>query len=312
MWLEELLEGISKENEQEYWVYGLGTSGRLFVDLCKRYNYPILGIIVGNGYRREETYNNVRIYEVREINKLDGEKAILFYTVKQEMGKTISQLEWEKEKIVDLSSGMYYEQMLKLYYMEYFIEKNIADQLKNSRKINFEGCICVNPIFFQQEIQDIYDVFLIEMGDLILPSVWNNYARIDEGSYENGMVRIEKEDVVIDCGANMGLFSAIAAWKGAKVFAFEPVQKTFEYLKMQTEIYPEYIYPIRMALSDRCGSGKIYEEKAFGENTLHGMNRGAYSEIVECITLDKFVEDNDIKRIDFIKADIEVQKEKCY
>lgn len=36
------------------WIYGLGTSGRLLVDLCMQYSIPIQGIIVGNGYKEDE------------------------------------------------------------------------------------------------------------------------------------------------------------------------------------------------------------------------------------------------------------------
>lgn len=120
---------------QEYWVYGLGTSGRLLVDLCKQYDYPVSGIIVGNGYGIGEEYNDIKIYEIEEVNKMSTGNAILFYTVKQEMGKIISGLGWEGN-IVDLSSETYYRQMLDLYYMEYFIKKNIMEQMKSSEKIN--------------------------------------------------------------------------------------------------------------------------------------------------------------------------------
>lgn len=304
MWLGELLKEASKDGGQEYWVYGLGTSGHLLVDLCRKYDYPVQGIIVGNGYRTDDSYNHVKIYELEEINNTSQGKAVLLYTVKQEMGQIISNLEWEGN-IVDLSSNIYYIKMLHLYYMEYFAEKDLIEQFENDKIINLGGCACLNPRFFQNDIRDIFDVFLIEIGDLVLPSIWKDYVRIDEGAYEDGMVSIEKEDVVIDCGANVGLFSAIAAWKGAKVYAFEPVRKTFEYLKIQAEIYPENIFPLRMALFDYCGIGEIYLEKdSFAKSSLHEVS-SEQSEIIEYITLDKFVEENNISKVDFIKADIE-------
>lgn len=162
----------------------------------------------------------------------------------------------------------------------------------------------MNPRFFQKEVGDIYDVFLDGLGDLVLPPVWKDYSRIDEGAYEEGVVKIGKEDVVIDCGANAGLFSAIAAWRGAKVYAFEPVQKTFEYLKMQAGIYPENIYPVRMALSEYCGTGEIYlGDTYFTRASMYGSC--GEKEAIECITLDRFVEENNIDKVDFVKADIE-------
>jgi tRNA/tmRNA/rRNA uracil-C5-methylase (TrmA/RlmC/RlmD family) len=47
----------------------------------------------------------------------------------------------------------------------------------------------------------------------------------------NFNVTVEKNDVVIDAGAWIGDFSAYAASKKATVYAFEPVNETFQLLK---------------------------------------------------------------------------------
>ena len=48
-----------------------------------------------------------------------------------------------------------------------------------------------------------------------------------EGPYEwNAHVSINRDDTVIDCGANIGIFSAVASKKGVKVYAFEPDRKS--------------------------------------------------------------------------------------
>lgn len=72
--------------------------------------------------------------------------------------------------------------------------------------------------------------FLMEAGDIILPKIYRDYARIDEGSYEYNQVCIDRGDIVIDAGANAGCFSAVAAWGGAKVYAFEPITDIYNYL----------------------------------------------------------------------------------
>ena len=42
---------------------------------------------------------------------------------------------------------------------------------------------------------------------------------------------LRKDDVVVDVGANHGFFTCYAAQRGARVYAFEPNPKTFEFLK---------------------------------------------------------------------------------
>jgi FkbM family methyltransferase len=49
-------------------------------------------------------------------------------------------------------------------------------------------------------------------------------------SYDVSGVPIRPGDIVLDIGANQGFFSCYAAYKGAKVFAFEPVPELFERL----------------------------------------------------------------------------------
>ena len=73
------------------------------------------------------------------------------------------------------------------------------------------------------------------MFDIVLSSVlrreWDCYDKVceaiesffREGPYEYGEVSIDKDDIVFDCGANIGLFSAVASRYGAHVYAFEAI-----------------------------------------------------------------------------------------
>jgi len=65
--------------------------------------------------------------------------------------------------------------------------------------------------------------YAMEIGDILYPSIYNSYKYVDEGPYEWGNVEIENGDIVFDCGANLGIFSILAANKGATVYAFEPI-----------------------------------------------------------------------------------------
>lgn len=149
-----------------------------------------------------------------------------------------------------------------------------------------------------------YRNFLSEAGDLLLPPIWDDYERIDEGAYEYGSVQLKEGDIVFDCGANIGIFSAVAAWKGASVYAFEPLQECFLQLQKQADICSNgRIFPVNYALSNHCGQETIFfSEAGMTEASLFGIGE---KQSVEVITIDEYVRQNGIKHVDFIKADIE-------
>jgi FkbM family methyltransferase len=71
---------------------------------------------------------------------------------------------------------------------------------------------------------------------------------------------IKDSDVVIDAGANAGIFSVFAAIKHpeATIYAFEPTPFTFDILKKNTQYYPN-IRCFNAALGDKCGPTTIVE-----------------------------------------------------
>jgi 2-polyprenyl-3-methyl-5-hydroxy-6-metoxy-1,4-benzoquinol methylase len=52
-----------------------------------------------------------------------------------------------------------------------------------------------------------------------------------EGTYEIDNVRMKRGDVVLDCGANLGLFTVLACDRGCKVYAIEPMPKNIRTLE---------------------------------------------------------------------------------
>jgi len=65
-----------------------------------------------------------------------------------------------------------------------------------------------------------------QWGDLILPTFFNDYSMIGEGLYEFDKVIINENDVVFDCEANIGYFSAFVLAKGGILQAIEPINET--------------------------------------------------------------------------------------
>ena len=77
--------------------------------------------------------------------------------------------------------------------------------------------------------------------------------------------------VVVDAGANVGVFSIFVAHfrPKAKIYAFEPTPKTFEKLKRNTRHYPN-IKVFDYGLGDRNGSSSIIENKGFDVSNYIG------------------------------------------
>lgn len=133
-------------------------------------------------------------------------------------------------------------------------------------------------------------------------------------------------DVVLDIGANVGLVS-ISLLKSQpnveKIYTFEPLPDTYEKMKQNLELNgnPEKIHPVNVGMSDNAGTFDFYLP---GENEAASMQPnmdefymqesvdGHYTGVkkmdkVECkvTTLDDYVAENNIDRVNFIKIDVE-------
>ncbi len=126
---------------------------------------------------------------------------------------------------------------------------------------------------------------------------------------------LEPGGVFFDVGANAGIISlAAAAWVGAsgRVFSFEASQREFTRLTETVAINGlSHVFAVRAAVADREGRAdlRVAEAACSGLNTLG--ERFAYDvetdriESVETITLDRFVSERAIDRVDVMKIDVE-------
>jgi FkbM family methyltransferase len=118
-------------------------------------------------------------------------------------------------------------------------------------------------------------------------------------------VTVKKSDVVIDAGAWIGDFSAYAASKDAAAYAFEPVSTVYETLVKTALLNENKIIPVKKALGDKNGEMDILIPKIESSASSLYLPVSGKKETIEVITLDEFVEKEKIKKVDFIKADIE-------
>lgn len=128
-----------------------------------------------------------------------------------------------------------------------------------------------------------------------------------EGPYETEDVQLHNNDVVVDCGANIGMFSILAVHRGAKmVYAFDPQKRTLKLLDVNivSNGCEGKIIPVPFGLSDKkCSLSFTESDGTIGSRISRDGDTATTT--IECTTLDDWVAENNIPRIDFIKADIE-------
>lgn len=125
-----------------------------------------------------------------------------------------------------------------------------------------------------------------------------------------------KNKIVIDIGANVGVFSIFAAISGAKkIYAFEPVSKTFEILKKNIKInnLEDKIIVINEGLGEK--EKEEYIKFNFAGDGTATVNKNLKKKNeknkvkIKITTLDNFVKQNKIPKVDFIKIDVEGYEE---
>jgi FkbM family methyltransferase len=155
-----------------------------------------------------------------------------------------------------------------------------------------------------------YDYFTTDYG------FTNNTTITELHSYTTmlnllGKINISKS--IIDVGANCGLFCIPSSMYGYKVYAFEPISMNVELLNIGKETNNcESLEIIPFGLMDESKKETIYipycsDNTSFNKDVaISNMNNKDYvEEIVECITFDKWIEENPLVEIGFIKIDVQ-------
>ncbi|MBX3241466.1 MAG: FkbM family methyltransferase [Chitinophagaceae bacterium] len=136
------------------------------------------------------------------------------------------------------------------------------------------------------------------------------------GFYEKELVLvldrlIEKNCVFVDVGANIGYHTLVSAARASygHVYAFEPVKNMFERTNRNIALNRlDNVTTYHLALGNTSGKEKIYVSA--NDNTgMSGLAKaGNFSgqiEEVSITTLDEWIQENRIEKIDILKIDVE-------
>jgi FkbM family methyltransferase len=125
------------------------------------------------------------------------------------------------------------------------------------------------------------------------------------------MKLINDDDAVFDIGANYGWYSLNIAKKypNANIFAFEPIKNTFDILSENIRINSfKNINIFNFGIADKSGEVEFYfnNDRPGATSMVNLLNREGIEKIkCQMRTLDAFVQEEKIDKIDFIKCDIE-------
>jgi len=128
--------------------------------------------------------------------------------------------------------------------------------------------------------------------------------------YDSGDVAVKSGDVVLDCGANVGVFTRTALNRGARlVIAIEPAPKTVECLRLnfEKEIASGRVIVVPKGVWDHPDVLELAEGpdgNTTGDSFVLGRNQEKRVK-VPLTTIDILAAELGLQRVDFIKMDIE-------
>ena len=124
---------------------------------------------------------------------------------------------------------------------------------------------------------------------------------------------ITDDTIFFDIGANIGWFSVLAGKKinSGQCHSFEPVPEIFAELKTNislNNLSGKNIYLNQIAIGDKSRNIEVYtfDELAHGHSSIKNVYQApGVKTSAEMITLDSYLEQQKIKKIDIIKLDVE-------
>jgi FkbM family methyltransferase len=133
-------------------------------------------------------------------------------------------------------------------------------------------------------------------------SLWPHFSDIWYHSSYTKYCSIPSEAVVVDVGANVGVFSLFAARRARKVYALEPASSNFSLLTQNVRL-ANNIQPLQLACGARDREGLL--DLSGLPVTFSLKTSSSAAESVRVISLESLFAQYDILQCDFLKLDCE-------
>lgn len=187
-----------------------------------------------------------------------------------------------------------------------FQQKPALSTLKNLRKILLYYTARIICGKINVSIMKL-DIIQSKIGNLIIQqpadSMCGNRMIFENKIYDQ-FYSPSKNDVVLDVGSHIGLFTLKMAQKVKRVIAIEPYRPSFDLLVSNIKKNAfKNVMAINVALSDFSGETKLFiDESSQGHSVVSDNEKSVDT---KTLTLDKLVERLSLSKVDFIKINVE-------
>jgi FkbM family methyltransferase len=126
--------------------------------------------------------------------------------------------------------------------------------------------------------------------------------------YQFAHQRFPNPPIVLDCGANIGMFTRTAVDRGAaRIVSFEPSPRTADCLRhtFAAEIAAGKVTVMQKGVWNKAETLRFSAENQVNPGAHSITNSSAGTVTIETCTIDSVVSDLGLPRVDFIKMDIE-------
>lgn len=140
-------------------------------------------------------------------------------------------------------------------------------------------------------------------------------ARLIEEIFVDKVYDVYPELTVIDCGANIGLYTEFIHPKAKAVYAIEPSTRNYQLLSERVRNKDlTKVLTLNMGLSDSVGEVPLYKRVSYGGFSIIGgaPENNEVEEMVKVTTLANFMYDTDISHADILKIDIEGAEQRVF
>ena len=175
----------------------------------------------------------------------------------------------------------------KHFFHSLFPLANYVGNIK-IRTVTKDKCSYIHKI---ENMNGLYDIYQLQTHKFFTP---------------------KEDDILFDIGSHIGAYTLKNSKliKKGKVFSFEPDTEAYRMLTKNIKLSnAKNIKPFKIAVSDKEGEKQLYATKfGTGGSSLFLTERERelnVSEKVKIISLDSFVKNNKINKIDIIKMDTE-------
>ena len=189
-----------------------------------------------------------------------------------------------------------------------------SEGLSRLQKANFDELQAASRVI---RTDGSYSLWSTPAGEYWMPTASEDALIYDLAEQKRNIygTRIRQGDVVLDAGANVGVFTRKALWAGAsKVIAIEPAPENLECLRrnLAAEIADGRVVIYPKGVWDKDDVLKLWIDptNSASDSFTRPTDNGRSIE-VPLTTIDKLVEELRLTKVDFIKMDIEGAEQKA-